>query len=495
MSIIKQVLSTFIITYTCTTLGLLFTLPSSTIKLFSSENTPLNRVMTQSEISLMGSISPASTLIVTLFSGYLLDVLGRKRALIILFSPQLLAWILLVTVKRVEGVICAMSLCGLGGSIFPIIPVYINEFSEPSIRGALSSSAVIFHGLGMLLSYGLGGMVHYNTLNYIGLSLAVIGMVLIFFLKESPLYLMRKGLDKVRFILLVKSKSTRCITGIYAGYYTFQEAAKSIAYYKGVELDSIEVITHLENLRQLIKNSDIKLNDIPEMENLNPETKATRKNVSILKFFGNSPSSRRAFIVLLVLFTTCVFQGLTVVQVYADPLFANAVPSMSSTVSSVLFGLTMIITGFFEALLIEAVGRRALLIGSSLVTGLLCLILGTQIQCQWGPGWLTAGFIYIYAMTYTFGAGVVPYVLMGEVFLPQIKSFATTFIFEWSYFCTFIMLFMFNPLFNAFGLGAIFFIFAGFSFFTAAFAFFYLPETKTWSVDVIQQKFMERKIF
>ncbi|XP_061380641.1 facilitated trehalose transporter Tret1-2 homolog isoform X2 [Danaus plexippus] len=469
MSIIKQVLSTFIITYTCTTLGLLFTLPSSTIKLFSSENTPLNRVMTESEISIMGSISSASTLIITPFCGYVLDVLGRKRALIILFSPQLLAWILLVTVKRVEGVICAMSLCGLGGSIFPIIPVYINEFSEPSIRGALSSSGIIFHGLGMLLSYGLGGMVHYNTLNYIGLSLAAIGMVLFVFLKESPLYLMRKGLDK--------------------------EAAKSIAYYKGVELDSIEVITHLENLRQLIKNSDIKLNDIPEMENLNPETKATRKNVSILKFFGNSPSSRRAFTVLLVLFTTCVFQGLTVVQVYAEPLFATAVPSMSSTVSSVLFGLTMIITGFFEALLIEAVGRRALLIGSSLVTGLLCLILGTQIQFQWGPGWMTAGLIYIYAMTYTFGAGVVPYVLMGEVFLPQIKSFATTFIFEWSYFCTFIMLFMFNPLFNAFGLGAIFFIFAGFSFFTAVFTFFYLPETKTWSVDVIQQKFMQRKIF
>ncbi|XP_061380631.1 facilitated trehalose transporter Tret1-2 homolog isoform X4 [Danaus plexippus] len=469
MSIIKQILSTLIITYTCTTLGLLFTLPSSTIKLFSSENTPLNRVMTKSEISIMGSISSATMLIITPFCGYLLDVLGRKRALIILFSPQLVAWTLLVTVKRVEGVICAMCFCGLGGSIFPIIPVYINEFCEPSVRGALSSSGLILHGIGMLLSYGIGGIVDYSTLNYIGLSLAVVGMVLFFFLKESPLYLMSKGLDK--------------------------EAAKSIAYYKGVELDSKEVIIHLENLRQLIKNSDIKLNDIPEMESLNPETKATWKNVSIFKFFGNSPSSRRAFIVLIVLFTTCVFQGLTVVQVFAQPLFANAVPSMSSTVSSIIFGLTLIISSFVEAILVETIGRRALLIGSSLVTGLLCLILGTQIQFQWGPGWLTAGFIYIYAMTYTFGAGSVPYVLMGEIFLPQIKSFASTFIFEWSYFCIFLMLFMFNPLFNAYGLGPIFFIFAGFSFFTTTFAYLYLPETKQMSVDVIQKKFLERKIF
>ncbi|XP_061380645.1 facilitated trehalose transporter Tret1-2 homolog isoform X2 [Danaus plexippus] len=464
MSIINQLLATAIISYVCTTLGLLYTLPSSTIKLFGSENTPLNRIMTKTEISVMGSISSASTLIITPFCGYLLDQFGRKRSLIIFFLPQLLAWILLVLMKRVEAFICAMFLCGLSGSIFPIVPVYINEFCEPSIRGALSSSGVIFHGLGMLLSYWIGGTQEYTIINYIGLSLAVIGMILLLFLKESPLYLMKKGLEK--------------------------EAAKTITYYKGLNLDCKEIETQLENLRQVII-----ANDIPEKDSLKTDTKAPQKNVSILKFLRNSPSTRRAFIVLFILFTTSIFQGLVVVQINAEPLFATAVPSMSSTLSSIIFALTIIISGFVEAVLVEAIGRRVLLIGSSLVTGLMCLILGTQIQFQWGPGWLTAGFIYIYSMTYTFGAGSVPYVLTGEIFLPEIKSFATTFIFEWSYFCTFVILFMFNPLFNAFGLGPIFFIFAGCSVFTAVFAFIYLPETKNLSVDVIQLKFLEKKFF
>ncbi|XP_061380691.1 solute carrier family 2, facilitated glucose transporter member 2-like isoform X2 [Danaus plexippus] len=305
-------------------------------------------------------------------------------------------------------------------------------------------------------------------MTYIGLSLVIIGMVLILFLKESPLYLMIKGLEK--------------------------EAAKSIAYYKGLNLDSIEIISHLETLRQLI-TSDIKLNDIPEMESLNSEIKSPQQNLSILKFLRNSPSSRRALIILIVIFTTCIFQGLAIVQVFAQPLFATAVPSMSSTLSSVIFALTIVISGIFEAVLVEAIGRRMLLIVTSIVTGLLCIILGVKIQFQWGPGWLTAVLIYIYSSTFSFGAGAVPYVLTGEIFLPQIKSFASTVVFECSYFCTFLMLFMFNPLFNAFGLGPIFYIFAGSCFLTALVTFFFLPETKNLPVDVIQRKFLEKKLF
>nr|XP_032523863.1 facilitated trehalose transporter Tret1-like [Danaus plexippus plexippus] len=215
--------------------------------------------MTVAEISIMGSISCASTFVMMPFYGYLLGVFGRKRSIIILYLPQLLAWILLVTLKRVEALICAMFLCGIGGTLFSIFPIYINEFCEPSIRGALSSSGIIFHGVGTLLSYWIGGTVQYTTMTYIGLSLVIIGMILILFLKESPLYLMIKGLEK--------------------------EAAKSIAYYKGLNLDSIEIISHLETLRQLI-TSDIKLNDIPEMESLNSDIKSPQKNLSILKFLS-----------------------------------------------------------------------------------------------------------------------------------------------------------------------------------------------------------------
>ncbi|XP_061380588.1 facilitated trehalose transporter Tret1-2 homolog isoform X3 [Danaus plexippus] len=433
MSIINQLLATAIMCYTSAVLGLLSALPSSTMKLFISENTPLNRVMTETEVSLMGSISCVSTLIMTPFCGCLLDVFGRKRSMILFFLPQLLAWMLLVSLNSVEAFICAMFLCGLSGSIFLIVPVYINEFCDSSIRGALSSSVAISFGVGVLVSYGLGGILEYSIYNYTGLCLAVISLILLYFLRESPFYLMGKGFEK--------------------------EATSSIAFYKGLEPECKEVIAEIQYLSQLLENNITKNDDIEEMERLTSEIKQPIQKLSTLKFLRESASTRRALVVLIILYTTCIFQ---------------------------------VLSGCFGTYLVEAVGRRTLLIVSSIATGVLCVILGTQLQFQWGSGWLTAVLIYVYTITYSFGAGSVPYILIGEIFLPQIRSFASTLALEWAYFCNFVLLFIFTPLFNAFGLGPIFHFFGGFSFFTALFAFIYLPETKNLPVDVIQRKFLER---
>ncbi|XP_061380586.1 facilitated trehalose transporter Tret1-2 homolog isoform X1 [Danaus plexippus] len=466
MSIINQLLATAIMCYTSAVLGLLSALPSSTMKLFISENTPLNRVMTETEVSLMGSISCVSTLIMTPFCGCLLDVFGRKRSMILFFLPQLLAWMLLVSLNSVEAFICAMFLCGLSGSIFLIVPVYINEFCDSSIRGALSSSVAISFGVGVLVSYGLGGILEYSIYNYTGLCLAVISLILLYFLRESPFYLMGKGFEK--------------------------EATSSIAFYKGLEPECKEVIAEIQYLSQLLENNITKNDDIEEMERLTSEIKQPIQKLSTLKFLRESASTRRALVVLIILYTTCIFQGLLIVQIFAKSLFAIAIPSMSSNLSSVIFGLILVLSGCFGTYLVEAVGRRTLLIVSSIATGVLCVILGTQLQFQWGSGWLTAVLIYVYTITYSFGAGSVPYILIGEIFLPQIRSFASTLALEWAYFCNFVLLFIFTPLFNAFGLGPIFHFFGGFSFFTALFAFIYLPETKNLPVDVIQRKFLER---
>ena len=58
---------------------------------------------------------------------------------------------------------------------------------------------------------------------------------------------------------------------------------------------------------------------------------------------------------------------------------------------------------------------------ASLGAGLSCVVLGTQMQLHWGPNWVTAMFIYVFAVMYTCGAGTVPFVLLAEVFLPEVS--------------------------------------------------------------------------
>lgn len=61
---------------------------------------------------------------------------------------------------------------------------------------------------------------------------------------------------------------------------------------------------------------------------------------------------------LLFIQTVSIFQGLIVVQVFAKPLLQFAVPSMSATLSTVLFALVVAISSLIGAYLLDTVGRR-----------------------------------------------------------------------------------------------------------------------------------------
>lgn len=86
----------------------------------------------------------------------------------------------------------------MGGCCVLISPLYVGEISHVSVRGALTSGSAIFYGIGVLLSYILGGYMTYYGNIYTQLTLSVLYIVLVGTLKESPMFLMKKGLEQVR---------------------------------------------------------------------------------------------------------------------------------------------------------------------------------------------------------------------------------------------------------------------------------------------------------
>ncbi|XP_046973615.1 facilitated trehalose transporter Tret1-like [Vanessa cardui] len=460
MSIIVQILATGVISYLCLTMGILFTWPSSTLILFSSANTTLDRVMTETEVSLLGSLSSISGIFVIPFSGYILDTLGRKKSCLLFYMAQLLCWIIITTCSKVEAILLAMFTFGLSSCMFLVVQIYVSEFCQESIRGSMTTGSMIFYGIGMLLSYLMGGLMDYRTMNYIGLSMTVLGFVLVSMMKESPLFLMKVGRQK--------------------------EAAQSIAFYRSAKIDSQIVRDEVEHIKRILRPD---FDETPaEEKKLNLED-ASPKSLSTWQYLKKSRPSQRALLVCIVLYSSAIFQGLVVVQVYAGPLFEQALPTMSSTLSSVLLALVCVVAGFFAAYFVDLIGRRRLMIDASAATGICCLILGSQIQFNWGPNWMTGVLIYLYCVTYTLGAGTVPFVIVAEVFMPEVKSLTSMLSTEWAFVCNFIVLFIFNPLVNALGLGPVFYIFSAFSIMSGIFCHFYLPETKGLTVDVIQERF------
>ncbi|XP_061380727.1 facilitated trehalose transporter Tret1-like isoform X2 [Danaus plexippus] len=447
-------------------MGILFTLPSSTFVLFSSDNTTLDRIMTETEISIMGSLSSASPMIVMPFCGYVLDKIGRKRCLMLFTLPQVLGWMLLVIFNKVEAVICSMFMCGLSGPLYLVAPVYINEYCEKSIRGSMTTYVLISYIVGTMVSYLMGGFLEYRAIAYSGLSISIFGLAIECFMKESPINLMMKGRE--------------------------EEAAEAVAFFKSCDVNSKEVIEEIGNIRRIISLDIEKIEAIPEEEKLRPQENKNDK-LSVWKYLIVSRSTRRALVISMLLFVTCLSQGGVIVQMFAEPLFKVAVPNISATLASVLFALVSIAAGLYAAHLVERVGRRMLVIVASLLNGFCCAVLGTQLHFLWGPGWLTVVFMLVYAVNYTLGAGTIPNILVGEIFLPEIKSLATTFCTEWLFFVSFILLYIFPLLLNKIGLGLIFFIFSGFSFASTIFSFIYVPETKGIEVDEIQRRFLKIK--
>ncbi|CAG4952104.1 unnamed protein product [Parnassius apollo] len=464
MSVINQAGCAIIVCYSCLTMALMYAWPSSTIKLFSSANTTLHRPMSENEIALFGSFSSISAIFTTPFSGILLDRIGRKNSCILFSLPQVVAWLIVSISSRVEAVLSAMFISGFGGCTLLLAPVFVSEFCQESVRGMMTSGSVIAYGLGILLSYLLGGCLEFNTMIYMCLSMSVLAVLLLWPLKESPLFLMKNGLEN--------------------------DAMKAVAFYRRVKETSKEVTQEINTLKRALKAD---LEDVfPEEEKLKPESKKQEK-VSKWKFLKKSRSTRQALFVALALYSATMFQGLVAIQVYAEPVFEETLPNISSTLSCVLLAVVSVVSSCVAAYLIDIAGRRPLMIYSSIGAGICCVALGTQINLPWGPHWITGVFIYLFAIMYTLGAGTVPYVFVAEVFLPEVKSLVSMLSAEWAWICNFIILYIFIPLVSSVGLAPVFYIFGGVCFATAMFCTYLLPETKGLSVDVIQTLLVKSK--
>uniref|UniRef100_A0A0E0F7S0 Major facilitator superfamily (MFS) profile domain-containing protein n=1 Tax=Oryza meridionalis TaxID=40149 RepID=A0A0E0F7S0_9ORYZ len=146
-------------------------------------------------VSVFGSIA------ITVFSGSLLDWLGRRAALI--YSSLLLisGGLLMVWSPNIYILLLARLIVGSGsGLVFTCVPIYISETSPPNMRGSLGTMPQFMFFVGIVFSYCL---IFWMTLipspNWrimIGAIFApslVYFALLVFYLPESPRWLVSDG--------------------------------------------------------------------------------------------------------------------------------------------------------------------------------------------------------------------------------------------------------------------------------------------------------------
>lgn len=71
-------------------------------------------------------------------------------------------------------------------------PVFVSELAETSIRGLLGTCFQLFLTVGILIVYAVGAVTNWVTLSWVCLTLPCLNLIGLFFLPDSPTWLLKQ---------------------------------------------------------------------------------------------------------------------------------------------------------------------------------------------------------------------------------------------------------------------------------------------------------------
>jgi len=255
-----------------------------------------------------------------------IETFGRKSGLMITCLPASAGWLVIAFSPNIWTLYAGRFIMGFGLSVQSIgVPMFISEISPTEVRGTLISSFQVSFTLGVCLAYGAGIFLDWTMLALVGAILPIIMVVCMFFVAESPYWLMRrKGLP---------------------------HAEVALRSYRGPHCD----LTHeLHEIFTATSTSDSKvgLKDLFKPDTLKPLTIAT------LVLNGQ------------------VFCGLLVVLFYTGQIFQSAGTTLDPLVSALIVAAVQTAFTIVGSLTVEKMGRKLLLLISAAVMGVTLAALG-----------------------------------------------------------------------------------------------------------------------
>lgn len=150
---------------------------------------------------LIVAMSLIGATIITTCSGPMSDRVGRRPMLILSSFLYFLSGLLMLWAPNVYFLLLARLINGFGiGLVVTLVPVYISETAPPEIRGSLNTLPQFSGSGGMFLSYcmvfGMSLMASPSwrlMLGVLSIPSLIYVVLTIFFLPESPRWLVSKG--------------------------------------------------------------------------------------------------------------------------------------------------------------------------------------------------------------------------------------------------------------------------------------------------------------
>lgn len=393
---------------------------------------------------------PLAALAGGVLGGPLVDYIGRRRTIIFTAVPFFIGWIFIATARTVHLVFTGRAICGLCVGIGSLaFPVYLGETIQPEVRGTLGLFPTAIGNIGILLCYVAGKYLDWSQLAYLGASLPIPFLLLMFMIPETPRWYISRG--------------------------RHEEARKALQWLRGSK-------AKIDN-----EMRDIALSDA-EIEN----------DCSIREML--SMKYMKAILISLGLMLFQQLSGINAVIFYTVTIFQMSGSAVNENLSTIIVGLVNFISTFIATAFIDRIGRKILLYISSVVMTVTLVILGTFFYVRDNLnmdvsklGWLPLTSLMIYLLGFSLAFGPIPWLMMGEILPAKVRGGAASICTAFNWLCTFIVTKTFHNILVAIGPAGTFWLFGCICFVGLFFVVIFVPETRGKSLEQIENKMTGRK--
>ncbi|KAL8859535.1 MAG: hypothetical protein Q9178_003934 [Gyalolechia marmorata] len=427
--------------------GILFGYDTGVISstLVSIGPTDLSHPLSTLDKSLITSSTSLFALIASPLAGILADRRGRKYVVMVADVLFVVGALWQAFTGSVTGLVLGRSIIGLAvGSASLVVPLYISELSPSAFRGMLVTLSILFITGGQVVAYILGYVLAQRTQGWrwmvgLGAAPAVFQFGLLMMLPETPRWLVKAGHEHVARDVLRKvfaSETNRTAERV------LQEIKREV-----LEEESTSKLVHTT---------------LPDDDLWPSLTQFQRRMTELLYVGGN----RRGLVI------ACFLQGFQQLCGFNSIMYFSAtIFSLLGFTSPILTSLSVAVTNFICTLLalliIDRVGRRAILLRSIpvMIAGLvLCSVsyyfLGfpseevnvlEQIQSGTYSPWATfiVLSLLIFVCGYAIGLGNIAW-QQSELFPLSVRSLGSGFATATNWGCNFLVGLTFLPLMEYF---------------------------------------------
>ncbi|XP_011158174.1 facilitated trehalose transporter Tret1 isoform X2 [Solenopsis invicta] len=406
-----------------------------------------NITMDATEFSWVGSLATLGAGVICIPIGVIADLIGRKTAMLVMVVPFVVGWILIICSNSMIMFYFGRFITGLGGGTFCVAaPLYTAEIAEKEIRGALGTYFQLMLTIGILISYILGAVIeNMFTLSIISAVIPLIFFVAFIFMPETPVYYLKKN---------------------------NQEAARN----------------------SLIKLRGNQYNIEAELQEMQEALEETKRSGASFTDLIQTKAVKKGFVIAYGLMLFQQMSGVNAIIFYSSDIFERAGSSIEPNIATIIVGAVQAVSVFFGTLVIDRLGRRILLLASIIMMFVTTLILGVYFYCIENNTafddikWFALIPLCVFLVLFSFGFGPIPWMMMPEIFAPEVKGVAGSSACLFNWLMAFVITKFYTDMVAAVEPYGTFWIFCLFCIIGTVFVYFLVPETKGKTLDEIQRE-------